>query len=125
ACPQGAAPDPRLANASGRRPSNLDRDRGSIITLSVKSIAISLAVNDGGCLTHNERNTNEIKFDQHVHGRPEKGSAVLHSEVLGDQLDEAQLAAWRSKPVNCSANECERPVRGGRFHSQTIWEGAA
>ena len=26
ACPQGAAPDPRLANASGRRPSNLDRD---------------------------------------------------------------------------------------------------
>src|SRR5215475_3543112 len=26
ACPQVAAPDPRLANASGRRPSTLDRD---------------------------------------------------------------------------------------------------
>src|SRR5262249_27149612 len=38
--PQGAAPDPRLANASGRRPSNLDRDELNIITLSVKSTTI-------------------------------------------------------------------------------------
>src|SRR5262245_11384178 len=38
--PQVAAPDPRLPNASGRRPSNLDRDEFNIITLSVKSITI-------------------------------------------------------------------------------------
>src|SRR5262245_12913466 len=33
----GAAPVPRLQNASGRRPSYLDRDRRSIVTLPVKS----------------------------------------------------------------------------------------
>ena len=27
-----------------------------------------------------------------------------------DQLDEAQLADWVSKPANCPANECEREV---------------
>jgi hypothetical protein len=38
----GAAPVPRLQNASGRRPSNLDRDRLTIITLEVKSSIFSL-----------------------------------------------------------------------------------
>jgi hypothetical protein len=37
----GAAPVPRLQDASGRRPSNLDRDGGSIVTLKVKSSTIS------------------------------------------------------------------------------------
>src|SRR5262249_46550249 len=105
ACPQVAAPGPRLANASGRRPSNLDRDSGSIITLSVKSIAISLTVNDGGCLTHNERNTNEIKLTsmymddqkrlcgstQRSAGRPARRSSARRlakqaSQLLGERM---------------------------------------
>src|SRR5262249_51864624 len=51
--PQVAAPGPRLANASGRRPSNLDRDE---FTHTVKSpsasTVISLLVNSGGECIH-------------------------------------------------------------------------
>src|SRR5215470_19215524 len=40
--PAGALPLPALTNASGRRPSNLDRDGRNIVTLWVKSRRISL-----------------------------------------------------------------------------------